>query len=196
MMSKLEKLLETIKDSEAYQQLRAKYDELDSQAKLYVNLGALGGVVVVVFLTMVVSMAHLNSLKSEINEREELIGYLQRSSDQIRQLKAQTNSTHNVDTTSPLSEFVSAVATNNRIDQTKVEVGSEHPGTPDKNSVESLVDVKLSQVNLRQITQFLFALSDQGGPRGLNIRDLSIDTKSDPSGWMDATLTVATYKAK
>lgn len=196
-MSKLDKVVEKIRDSEAYQQIRGKYDELDSQTKLYVNLGAVAGTVLFVFLTLVVSMAKLNGLKNDINEREELIGYLQRSSDQIKQLKAQQASTRGLDTSSPLSQFVSNVATSNRIDPSKVEVSSERPGVaPDKDTLETLLDIKLNQVNLRQITQFLFALTDQGSARGLNIKDLTVDTKGDPSGWMDANLTVAAYKAK
>jgi hypothetical protein len=47
-----------------------------------------------------------------------------------------------------------------------------------------------------QIQQFLFALTDQGAARGLNIKDLDIDTKGDPSGWMDAAVTLSSYKAK
>jgi len=51
-------------------------------------------------------------------------------------------------------------------------------------------------VNLIQIQQFLFALTDQGAARGLNVKDLAIETKGDPSGWMDATATLSSYKAK
>lgn len=195
-MSRLDKILDQIRDSEAFQQVKGKYDELDSQAKLYVNLGAFAAMVFLIFLTLVISMARLSHLKSDLTEREELIGYLQTSSDQIKQLKAQQASSRGLDTSTPLPSFISTVATNNRIDPSKVEVGSERPGAADKDAVETLLDVKLSQVNLRQISQFLFALTDQGSARGLNIKDLNIDTKGDASGWMDASITVASYKAK
>lgn len=195
-MEKLNKLLETIRDSEAFQQIKGKYDELDSEAKLYVNLGAVALVVFLVFMTLLLSMAKLNRMKSEINDREELIGYLQRSSDQIRQLKAQQTSSRAADVTSPLPTLIGNVVSNVRIDEAKVEVGTERTGTQDKESMEQLVDVKMTQVNLRQINQFLFSLTEQGAARGLNIKDLIIDTKGDPSGWMDASMTVASFKAK
>ncbi|MBI3541792.1 MAG: hypothetical protein HY075_00755 [Deltaproteobacteria bacterium] len=196
-MSKLDNLWEKLRESEAYQQVRVKYDELDSQAKLYVNLGAVAAVVLAVFLSLVIAMARLNGLKSEINDREETIGYLQRSADTIKQLKAKQNSSSaRADVSSPLATFVGNVLSGTRLDPSKAEIGAEHQGTQDKESVEVLVDVKLTQVNLRQIQQFLFSLVDQGSARNLNIKELNIDTKGDPSGWMDATLVVSNFKAK
>ncbi len=196
-MEKLDKLLEKIRDSEIYQQLKLKYDELDSQSKLYVNLGAVGGVVLAVFLSLVVSMAKLNGLKSEINEREELIGYLQRSSDQIKQLQAAQHNSHNQsDTSSPFGTLVNNSLQTLNIDPAKADVGSEHPGTQTKTATESLLDVKLTQVNLRQIQQLLFSLSEQGALRSISIKDLTVDTKGDPSGWMDASFVVSTWKEK
>lgn len=198
-MGKLDKAIETIRDSEAYQQIKAKYDELDSQTKLYVNLGAVAGVVFVIFLSMVIGMAKLRGMKSDLDDREELIGYLQRSADQIKTLRAAQNSSHGSDLSSPLGQFVTNVLVSmatTRIDPTKVDVGSEKPGEQDKDSVETTLDVKMTQVNIRQITNFLFELTQQGSARGLNVKNLSIDTKGDPSGWMNATMTLATYKAK
>ncbi|MBI3558617.1 MAG: hypothetical protein HY074_20300 [Deltaproteobacteria bacterium] len=196
-MSKLDTLLEQIRDSETYQQIKLKYDELDSRTKLYVNLGAVAGVVFVVFLSLVISMAKLNGLKSEINDREDLIGYLQRSGDQIKQLQAaQRNSHSQSDTSSPFGSLVNNALQTLGIDPSKVDVGSEHPGSQTKTAAETLLDVKLTQVNLRQIQQLLFSLGEQGALRGISFKDLTIDTKGDPSGWMDANFVVSTWKEK
>jgi len=196
-MSKLAKLWDEARDSEAFQQVRAKYDELDNQTKLYVNLGALASVVLLVFLTILISMARLSSLKSEIEDKEELIGYLQGSSDTIRQLKAQQSSSRGMgDASSPLPQFVDTVLMTSGVDRGKVDVGTEKPGTDDKEVHETLLEVKMNQVNLRQIVRLMFNLTEQGKTRALNIKDLVIDTKSDPSGYMDASFTIAGYKAK
>lgn len=194
-MSKLDKLLESVRESEAYQQVKAKYDELDGQSKLYVNLGALAAVVLLVFLSVLIGMAKVNGLKSEIEGREELIGYLQRSADSIKQLKAQASAS-NVDTTSPLPAFVENVIQRAGLDRGKAEIGAEHPGAEEKESIEMLIDVKLNQINLRQLSQVMFQMTEMGAARSLNIKDLLVDTKGDPSGFMDATVTVAAHKAK
>jgi hypothetical protein len=195
-VSKVNELLEKVRDSEAFQQLKTRYDELDSQAKLYVNLGALAAVVLFVFLSLVISMAKLNGLKTDINDREETIGYLERSADTIRQLRQQQTSSTNQDTGSPLPSFVQTVINSANIDPSKVEIGSERQGTQDKENVEVLVDVNMKQVNLRQVQRFLFALTEQGSARALTIKDLDINTNGDPKGWMDAVITVSSFKAK
>lgn len=194
-MSRLDRFFETVRESEAFQQIKGKYDELDSQAKVYVNLGALAAVILLIVLSVLIGMAKVNGLKSEIEEREELIGYLQRSADTIKQLRAQ-QSASNADTSSPLPTFVENVLSRAGLDRGKAEIGAEHPGAEEKDSVEMLLDVKLNQVNLRQLSQFLFQVTEQGAARGLNVKDLVVDTKGDPSGWLDASVTIATHRAK
>jgi hypothetical protein len=196
-MSKLDKVLESIRDSDTYNQFKTKYDELDSQAKLYVNLGAVAAVVLFIFFTILYGMAKVNGLKSDINEREELIGSLQRSSDQIKQLKAlQQNQRGNADASAALPAFVDNVLQNSALDRSKADVSPERNGAEEKDTHEILVDIKLTQINLKQLTRFLYTLTDQGATRNLNIKDLNVDTKGDPTGWIDATVTVASYKAK
>lgn len=196
-MSKLDKAFEAIRDSEAFQQLKAKYDELDNQAKLYVNLGAVGAGVLLILVTVFVGIAKVNGLKSEINQREELIGYLQTSADTIKQLRNQQQSSRGgADINAPLPTFVDVVLNSAGLDHGKVEVGSERPGTEDKETRETLLEVKLTQINLRQLQRFLFVVTDMGSVRGLNIKDLIVDTKGDPSGYIDASVTLASYKAK
>jgi hypothetical protein len=39
LKSKVSELVDSLKQSETFQQIRAKYDELDNDAKLYINLG-------------------------------------------------------------------------------------------------------------------------------------------------------------
>lgn len=194
-MSKLDKVLESIRESEAFQQIKGKYDELDGQTKVYVNLGAIAAVVFLIFLSLLIGMAKVNGFKSEIEEREELIGYLQRSADTIKQLRAQQTAS-NADTSSPLPTFVENVLSRAGLDRGKAEIGAEHPGAEEKETVEMLLDVKLNQVNLRQLSQFLFQVTEQGAARGLNIKDLVVDTKGDPTGWLDASVTIATHRAK
>jgi type II secretory pathway component PulM len=195
-MSKLDKVLETIRDSEAFQQLKAQYDELDAQSKLYLNLGGIAAVAFAVFLSIVLWMGHLSSIKSDIDEKEDLIGYLQRSADSIKTMKAQQKSPNAADASAPLAAVVDAVINTSGLDRGKVEVSQERSGAQEKDTVESLVDVKLSQVNLRQVVRFLFTATDMGAARGLSVKDLTVDTKGDPSGYMDATATLSAYKAK
>ncbi|MEW6056751.1 MAG: hypothetical protein AB1540_09055 [Bdellovibrionota bacterium] len=194
-MSRLDKALDAIRESEAYQQLKQKYDELDSQTKLYVNLGVLGGGLFLVLFTVFFGIAKVNSIKSEINEREELIGYLNSASDNIKQLRAQ-QAAKGAENASNLPAFAEMLLGASAIAPAKAEVGSERPGQETKEASEALLDVKLNQINLRQLTQFLFNATVRGTGKGLNIKDLAVDTKGDPTGYIDATVTFSIFRAK
>lgn len=184
-----------IQDSEIYQDLKGKYDELDVQTKLYINIGSLALLLLFILGSVLSGISKVNSLKREIDDREELIGYLQKSADTIKQYKSQ-NQDLNADSASPLDQWAEGIITMSRIDKSRVEIGQERTGTEDKESKEVLVDLKLSQINLRQLTRLLFQFTDQGKSRNLNVKDLNIDTKADPTGYLDASVTIATYRAK
>lgn len=195
--ARMSKAWETIRESEAFQQLKSKYDELDGQTKLYVNLGAAAVVVLFILLTILVSMAKLGGFKSEINEREEMIGYLTHSADLIRQMKTQQQAERgSADVSSPLPQFVETLLPNAGIERGKIELGSERAGWEDKETQEALLDIKLTQVNLRQLTRFMFTLGEQGTARQLVVKELNVDTRGELTGWLDATMTIAGYKAK
>lgn len=191
------RLLEKIRDSEVYQQLKSKYENLDSDRKLYLNIAVVCVLVGGVLFTIFAGIAKVNSLKSDIHEKEELVGYLQQSSSTIQQLKAQQQATRSsVDLNATLNQFIESVISSVGLDQSKVEVSQEKPGQEEKEVREVLVDVKITHTNLRQLSKVLFQITDQGAFRNTTVKNLDIDTKNDPQGYMDATLTVSSYKAK
>ncbi len=197
LKASLGELWEKIKDSEAYLQAKAKYDELDPQTRLYINLGIIGAVLLVVVISVVGGVAKVNGLANDIDRREELIGYLQISADNLKQFKEKQEAARgNADVSSPLPTFVENVSTTTGLNPEKLVLGLEKPGQEMKEAKEALIEVKLTQINLKQLTRLLFNLTDQGSARNLNIRDLTVDTKGDPTGYLDASFMVATYKAK
>ncbi|MGE4233800.1 MAG: hypothetical protein AB7F43_10760 [Bacteriovoracia bacterium] len=198
LRQKLDLLLDKIRDSESYQQIKSKYDELDAEQKLYANLVGIAAVLGLIVISVFYGMVKVSSLKAQINEREELIGYLQNAADNIKQMKAQSagKKSAGVDPGASLENAIETIATNAGINPEKLEIGKESTGDEDKTSKELLVDVKMAQTNLRQVTRFLFALTDQGKQKGIVIKNLGIDTKNDPSGYLDASFTVASYVSK
>ncbi len=197
LKTKIIEFWDTIKESEAYLQLRAKYDELDTRTQIIMQLSVVGGVAFMLLMSVLAGMAKVGGLKNDIDSREQLIGYLQQSSDTIKQYKmqAQADAT-SMDSGGPLNQLAQGVLGPSNIDGSRAEISNERDGVEDKQSKEILVDVKLSQVNLRQITKFLFNVTEQGRKRSVTIKDLSIDTKGDASGFMDAAVTIAAYKVK
>lgn len=193
----LQRIWDRIRESDAVTQLKAKYDDLDTDRKLYVNLVAVAAMSLIVVVTTMTAIARINSLKAEANEKEELIGFLQQSADQIRSLKAQQSQLgRGIDINSPISTFIDSIITNLDFDRKKVEVSNERNGQDEKDIREFLVDVKFTQTNLRQLVRFLFQITEQSEVRHLNIKNLDIDTKNDASGYMDATVTLSAFRSR
>ncbi len=186
---------DNVRDSEIYQQLKQKYDELDSQTKFYIHAGALGLGVIFLLTTVLLGYSKVSTLKKNLNEKEEIIGQLQRTADTLTQLK-QLAARQQADVSSPTPALIESIVTTSGIVREKVEIDSEKLGHEDKQSKEFLVEVKLTQINLKQLTRFLFHLTTQGTSRHLNIKDLTVDTKNDPTGYLNAEVIVATYRAK
>jgi Na+-transporting methylmalonyl-CoA/oxaloacetate decarboxylase gamma subunit len=177
--------------------LRAKYDELDSNVKIYINIGGVVLILLVILITVLTGMSKVSGLKSEIAARNELINYLLTAEERIKFYKAQKEAfAGNADMSSTLNDFVQKMAQNSGYNSEKLTVTEEKNGQETKETKEVLVDINLTQTNIRTFSQFLFNMTNQGSPRNLTIKDLTIDTKGDPLGYIDATLTVATYKAK
>lgn len=194
---KFSEFWETIKESEAYLQIKEKYDELDTRTKITIQLGAVGGVAFMILLSVLTGIAKVSTLKGSIDETEALIGYLQHSSDSIRQLKMQAQSAaSSVDAGGSLGDFASSLLGPSNIDPARAEIASERDGSEEKDTKEILVDVKLSQVNLRQVSRFMINAIEEGKKRSVAIKELNVDTKGDPSGYMDAQVTLAAYRPK
>ncbi len=195
--NKLSQSWDQFKESETYRSIADKYDELDSKTKLAINLGVLGFSILFILTTVITGMSKVSGLSSEINDWEETIGYLQRSSDNIKQLKAQQEANQgNKDTQSELNQFVEEISRNSGFNAEKINVAAERPGKELKEAKEVLVDVKINQINIEQLTKFMFDLTEQGSPRSLSIKELSVDAKPDQSGWLEASMTVVAYKTK
>lgn len=185
-----------IRDSEAVQQIKAKYDELDPQSKLYLNLGGVIAGFLFILITVISGLSTVNGLKNDMNEREEMIGWLQRSGDNLKLMKAQFESKQNDNINTPLNSFIENVGATTGLNPEKLSVAAESAGETLKEAKEVLVDVKMAHTNLKVVTRFLFNLTDQGEKRNLTIKNLTIDTKEDPDGYIDVSMTVAGYKPK
>lgn len=197
LKASLKQAVDRVRESDAYTQLRARYDELDVQKKLYIKLGVVAASVLLVIGSVFGGLVRVASLKSNIDEKEALIGYLNQTADTLKQLRQrQASPEGNADLSGPLNVFVESVVEDVGIDEGKRTVSAESVGDQDKTTQEVTVDVKLSDVNLRQVTKALFEVINRGSTRGVTVTSLDIRARDDFSGWMDASFTVSLYKAK
>lgn len=176
-----------------YQELKQKWDELDAQNKNYVKFGAFGVSVLFVLIFILSSIWSVHSLKSELSEKRALLAMIQSANDEIRRLKeTNTSSSHGDDKDAlPWNPYFETVANLAGFDKSSLTVTSEKPGASEEQTKETLFDIQLKHVNLKQVVRYVLSL--ENGQKPVKVRNLSIDTQGDPSGYLDAVLAVSAF---
>jgi hypothetical protein len=187
----IEKFREWIAEQEWFQQLKTKWDELDPQSQMYARLGALGGGVVIFLLVILSSIWSVQSLKSELQGKQELLDLLQSSSDELSRLKGESMGLGEGNEKPNWPAFVADKATRAGIDGGSVDVSAEKPGASQGDTRESLFDIQIKHVSIKQVVRFAFNLETAEKP--VKLKTLAIDTKADPEGYMDAILSVSAF---
>ncbi|MGK5087690.1 hypothetical protein WDW86_09040 [Bdellovibrionota bacterium FG-2] len=181
-----------ISEQEAFQQLKSKWEELDSQSKTYLKF-LLGGIFAVTVIFVSLSFIwSVHSLKSEVVEKTELLSILQSANDELKRLKDLTSQVSSeTKSTGPWAPYFESLATGAGIEKTALSSSPEKAGAPHDLSKESLFDLSIKHVTIKQTVRFAFGLESGGRP--VKIRHMEIDTKADPAGYMDATLAISAF---
>lgn len=187
-----ETLGEKLNEQQWFQELRGKWDELDPQSRTYLKLATVGGSALLFLILVGSSVWGVHKLKRELAEKADLLVLLQGANDELRRLKeANSAAAAGAEAGGPWSVYFEGIASGSGIDKASLTVGSEKPGNTTDSSKEALVDVSIRHVSIKQIVRFTYAL--ENGSRPAKLRNLTIDTKNDPSGYLDANLAVSGF---
>ena len=195
--SRIGQLIERAKDwitqQTAYQQIREKWDSLDSESQRSLRLGGMAFGMLSAILITLGMMWSTHSLKNDVIEKQSLLGQLQGWTDEVRGLRDTTQGAvgRMTDLVGPWNVTIDQVATEAGIDKGALSVATEKVGATTDNAKETLLEIQLKQVSIKQIVNFAFKL--ESNPRILRLRQLSIQTKEDLTGYLDAVLQVAGY---
>ncbi len=189
------KISEKLNDQVWFQQLRSKWEELDPRHRFYAQIG--GAVLLLLVVVGWMGMAYWNvySLKRELAEKQDLLHMVQSANDEMRRLRETGGSRGGgMNDGVPWPEYLTSAATNAGIDASKISVTNEKPAPSTSEIQETLMDIQLKQINIRQIMRFTYQLETGGRP--LKVRNLAIDTGGEDTGWLNATLSVSGFTAK
>ncbi|MFZ9596515.1 MAG: hypothetical protein ACO3A2_10610 [Bdellovibrionia bacterium] len=177
------------------QQLQEKWDELDQQSKLYVQLvGAALGVLFGVFLILS-AIWSVHSLKKEYQEKQNLLSSLQSSMEELRRLEDQippTAQSSSKEGSTSWSEYLEALAAGSGMDKTHFTLSPEKLGNSSERSKEFLFDISLKHISIKHLIQYIVSL--ENGAKPVKLRNLSVNTNNDPAGFIDASLAVSAFK--
>lgn len=193
-------LLERISENEVFKQLKAKWDELDPQSRLYARsaMGVLGTLTV---LTLVLStLGKTSRLEHEVAEKTELISMLNSATDEIKILGATPSTTKPSDEAGGAegkepdwNATIQAFGEPSRIPKEKITLSS--PLTPQSSDSvkESLIDVSLSQINVRQLLTFL--VQAESSEHAIRVRNMQVDTIGT-DGHLQAKIALSAFHIK
>lgn len=179
-----------------FQQLKAKWEELDPQSRLYLKAAGGGGSALLVLIVLISSIWSVHKLKIQFAEKTDLLAQIQSANDELRRLRDSTPAAgaSAQKEQGAWSAFFEMTAAGAGIEKAALSVSTEQPGATSDQAKESLFDLSLKHVTIKQAVRFAFQI--ENGVRPVKLRNLLIDTKSDPSGYMDATLSVSAFALK
>lgn len=174
-----------------YQELKARWEELDPEVRKYVKMGSLGFAGFVGLVLLYSTLSGVYSLRNDYFKKSQLLQLMNSARDEMEQLKTITGSA--TAATTNWQELVKSQATGAGIDEANVQVSAEKKGDSSPRVEESRMDVKLNNVNVKQLVRFAYQL--ENGNRALKIRHLLVEAPG-PEGYLNATLALSGFAVK
>jgi hypothetical protein len=177
-----------------FQQGKAKWDELDPNSKSYAKAGAVSLSALLLLFFAASTLWSIRALKNEIQEKQELLSLIRSANEELRSIRDQSPANASptaLSNTAPWTGFFETLITSAGIDKGNLTMSPEKSGTGTDTIKESLFDLTIKHVTLKQAVRVAYQL--ENGARPVKIRNLSIDTHNDPEGWMDLSLAVSGF---
>jgi hypothetical protein len=195
-----EKLSQAVQDSPIFQQIKAKYDELDANQKLAVTGGSASIVALVILFSVYQLGSSVRATKQDLADKNDLIRLLTTANDDLRRLRDEASASGMSrtadagDQNTAWNAHLEGQALNAGIPKEAISISGEKPGTQGEQTKEALIDISLKKVNVRHLAKF--AASLESGTKPIKIRSMVVDAKPDGSAWLDATLSISAFAMK
>ncbi|MEK7690903.1 MAG: hypothetical protein AAB425_07770 [Bdellovibrionota bacterium] len=196
-MGRVEQLITQFKEwlveQEWFIQLREKWQELSPEQQQYAKMGGLGSGSAVLLGIVISSISSTHALKSELESKMELNQLILTAAQEMKRLKdsgSATGAGRSPDK-GPWPDYLKSRGDAAGVAREAIEVSSEKSGGKTELVKESLFDVNLKKIGIKQIIRMAFQL--ENGPRPVKLRNLTIDTKLDPEGYMDARMAISAF---
>jgi len=195
-----EKLSQAVQDSPVFQQIKAKYDELDANQKLAVTGGSAATAAILVLFGMYQMGGSVRAIKQDLADKNDLIRLLTTANDDLRKLRDEaaasgmSRTADAGDQNTAWNAHLEVQALNAGIPKESIAISGEKPGTQGEQTKEALIDITLKKINVRHLAKF--AASLEAGTKPIKIRSTVVDAKPDGSAWLDATLAISAFSMK
>jgi hypothetical protein len=188
----MDSLSSWLEEQEWFQQLQAKWEELDPQSRLYLQFAGAGGGLVLLLIGMLSFYWSVRSTRDELMSKSELLSMLNSATDELRTLQA-SNSSLNAAAAGnePWPAYFENMAGSFGITKDSIQVSEPKSGPSSDVTKETLFEITMKKINIHQAIRLAQGL--EAGNRPVKLRNLTIDTQPDLSGYLDATLSVSAF---
>lgn len=193
MKEKLENFKAWVAEQEWAQEAKTRWEELDSEMRLWIKMGSAAAAVLLVFGMLGAIALQGRSLRRDLREKRATLAFLQEANDELRRLKEvlPASSAATQPPPTPWVPYLETIAQGAGIDRSAVTYANERAGPAGDFAKETQLDITATRLNIKQIVKLAHGL--ENGARPVRIRALSIDTKGDPSGYMDVTAAISGF---
>jgi hypothetical protein len=202
--SKIKKSLDGMVDSlqarPSYQKLVERWDSLSQESKLYVQFAGAGCLILLFLVTTIASIWHVRGLKQQLDQKQELLNSLRSAREEISTLQLKNHkdlqAIHAAAEKIPWKTYFESVAVQVGIEPASLKVAPSSVEVEQDASLKALAkettfDITVQKINVRQFTKFAFEL--ENGSKPIKLRNLSIKTHPDLSGYLDAFFSVSGF---
>jgi hypothetical protein len=188
----MDSLSDWLNDQPWFQQLKEKWEELDPQSRLYLQFAGAGVSVLVVVFGLFSFYWSVHKTKQELMAKSELLSMMSNAADELRTLQAANSSLGaGGGSNEPWPAYFETTANAAGIPKANLTISDSKTGTSTDIAKETLFELSMKKVNIRQAVRL--AQSLESGARPVKLRNLTIDTQPDGSGYLDATLSVSAF---
>ncbi len=186
--------LEKLNEQVWFQQIKSKWDELDDQSRFNAKTGAaVASSLVFVFIT-ISAMLSVSQAKRDLSDRADLVNLIQGASDEIRRLREQNSKVGDAKDLAAWKPYFEGFCGNSGVPAASLSLIDEKEGKSSDQVKETLFNLVIKKINLKQMTKFIAAI--ELGARPVKIRNLFVDTKQDPAGYIDAVIALSAFSLK
>jgi hypothetical protein len=179
-----------LSEQEWFQQLKGKWEELDPQSRSYLKMAGVASALILFLYLVVSSVWSIHELKKDLADKDDLLNVVQSANEELRRLRETGGAQVNAEVGN-WSTYFETTATPLGIEKAALTISAEKPGTSSEVAKESLYDIGMKKVTIKQVVKYAFQL--ENGSRPVKMRNISINTNADPEGYMDATLSVSGF---
>jgi len=176
-------LSDQIQESEQFQQLKSKWDDLDAQSKMYLKFAAVGAGLVLAILMCLMTIWSVHGLKDEYLSKRALLAEVKDANTEIKQLRgiapnAGTGTSPINDQRQSWPEYLETVATSSGVPKEGFTLSQEKSGSSSEQAKEYLFEITLKHITPKKLVQFIFNL--ENGKRPVKLRNLTTSTGNLP----------------